>query len=235
MSDLQQQIAENVDAVRRRIAEAAGRSGRRADEITLVAVTKYVGVDECRALAAAGCTELGESRPQQLWQKTAALADLPVNWHMIGHLQRNKARQTLPSVAMIHSVDSRRLLRAIDRTAGELGLCLPILLEVNISGEEAKHGFEPGEIQPLLGELPSLTHVSVRGLMCMASWGGGHHEARADFAKLRRMREQLEPNCPTGVVLDELSMGMSGDFDVAIEEGSTMVRVGSALYEGIDR
>ena len=100
MSDLQQQIAENVAGVHRRIAEAARRSGRRADEITLLAVTKYVGVDEVRALAAAGCTELGESRPQQLWQKTAALAELPVNWHMIGHLQRNKVRQTLPSVAM---------------------------------------------------------------------------------------------------------------------------------------
>ncbi len=235
MSDLQLQIAENVAEVRRRIAEAARRSGRRADEIALVAVTKYVGVDEVRALAAAGCTELGESRPQQLWQKTAALADLPLNWHMIGHLQRNKVRQTLPLVAMIHSVDSRRLLSAIDQTAGQLGLCLPILLEVNISGEEAKHGFEPGQIQPLLEELPSLAHVRVRGLMCMASWGGGHQEARTDFAKLRCLQEQLKPNCPTGVVLDELSMGMSDDFDAAIEEGSTMVRIGSALYEGIAR
>jgi len=235
MSNLQQQISENVEEIRARIAEAAGQSGRSADDVTLVAVTKYVGVDEIRALVAAGCAQLGESRPQQFWQKAEELSDLSVRWHMIGHLQRNKVQRTMPLVAMIHSIDSRRLLTAVDRAAAEHGLCVPVLLEVNISGEEAKHGFRPEEIEPLLEELPSLDGVNVQGLMCMAGLGGDTESARADFAALRRLRERLAVNCPPGVSLDDLSMGMSGDFDVAIKEGSTMVRVGSALFRGIDR
>ncbi len=235
MTDLQQQISENVANIRRRIVEAASRGGRTAHDVTLVAVTKYVGVDEIRALVAAGCTQLGESRPQQLWQKADELADLNIQWHMIGHLQRNKVQRTVPLMSMVHSIDSRRILGAVDRSAVELGSCVPVLLEVNISGDEAKHGFTPEEIEPLLETLPGLSGVSVRGLMCMAGLRGDGELARADFTKLRKLRERLEVNCPEGVVLDHLSMGMSGDFEIAIEEGATLVRVGSALLEGIDR
>ncbi len=228
-----EKIAENVADIRERIARAAQRSGRAAERIALVAVTKYVSAEMIRPLVAAGCLELGESRPQQFWEKAAALADLPIRWHLIGHLQRNKVRRTLPLVAMIQSVDSQRLLVAIDEEASEMDP-IPILLEVNVSGESAKHGFSPDEIEPLLAELPNHANVSVRGLMCMAGFEGGPDEARRDFATLRQLRDRLRPACPPGVTLDELSMGMSGDFEEAIEEGATIVRVGSALFEGVD-
>ena len=226
-------IAENVTRIRERIARAAQRSGRAAEQITLVAVTKYVSAEIIRPLVAAGCLELGESRPQQLWEKTAALADLPIRWHLIGHLQRNKVRRTLPLAALIHSVDNRRLLAAINKEASEKEPT-PILLEVNVSGESAKHGLSPVQIEPLLAELPNYANVSVRGLMCMAGLESGPEETRHDFAVLRRLRDYLRPSCPPGVTLDELSMGMSGDFEEAIEEGATIVRVGSALFEGVD-
>jgi len=235
MSELNRRIAENVARVRDRIGAAAARAGRNADEITLVAVSKYVGPAEVRALVEAGCSLLGESRPQQLWDKADALADLPIRWHMIGHLQRNKVRRTLPLVEMIESADSPRLVEAIDRTAAELGQTAAILLEVNISGETAKHGFAFAEIEPALEDLARCKHVQVRGLMCMAGFGGTPEDARHDFAALRELRDRLLQNCPEGIALDELSMGMSGDYEVAIEEGATIVRVGSALFEGAGR
>jgi PLP dependent protein len=230
MKDEAARIADNVAQVRGRIADAAARSGRTAGQITLVAVTKYVSADMVRPLAAAGCLDLGESRPQQLWEKAAALADLPIRWHLVGHLQRNKVRRTLPLVSMIHSVDSPRLLAAID---AECSRPLPVLLEVNTSGEAAKHGFPPETIEPFLAELAGYRNVAVRGLMCMASLEGGLDTARRDFAALRELRDRLRTNCPPGVAINELSMGMSGDFEVAIEEGATIVRIGSALFEGV--
>ena len=235
MQDLTARIADNVAEVRRRIAEAAAHSGRTPEAITLVAVTKYVGPAEVRALVAAGCTVLGESRPQQFWEKAEALQDLPVKWHMIGHLQRNKVRRTLPLVGMVESADNLRLIEAIDRTAGELGLRVPILLEVNISGEAAKHGFRPDEVEPLLPPLAALSNVEVQGLMGMAGLQGGLDAARRDFAALRQLQQRLQANCPQGIGLDELSMGMSRDYETAIRQGATIVRVGSALYEGIPR
>lgn len=231
MSDLAAKIAGNVAQIRDRIAQSAMRAGRRADEVRLVAVTKYVGLDEIRVLVAAGCADLGESRPQQLWERAETLRDLPIRWHMIGHLQRNKVQRTLPLVELTHSVDSSRLAAAIDEASGEASRRAPILLEVNVSGEAAKHGLTPDDVEPLLLELASHQHLAVRGLMCMASLEGGLDAARRDFAALRCLRDRLRQNGPPGVVLDELSMGMSGDYEVAIEEGATIVRVGSALFE----
>lgn len=227
-------IADNVACVRQRMAEAAHASGRKPEEVTLVAVTKYVGHEEIRATVAAGCRILGESRPQQLWQRAEILRDLPMQWHLIGSLQRNKIRRTLPLVAMIHSADSPSLVAAIDRIAGESNLRMPLLLEVNVSAEASKHGFAPEALEPLLPELAQYQQVEIRGLMCMASLEGGPDEARRDFATLRTLRDRLRKNCPDRIVLEELSMGMSGDFEAAIQEGATIVRVGSALYEGVD-
>jgi pyridoxal phosphate enzyme (YggS family) len=233
MLDAARQIRENLARVRQQIAAAAARSGRRAEEITLVGVTKYVDAVCARNLVAAGCTVLGESRPQELWRKAEGMADLDIQWHLIGQLQRNKIRRTLPLAALIHSVDSPRSVAAIELIAQELGLSVPVLLEVNVSGEPAKHGFAPAEVAPLLDELPGLGYVKVRGLMCMAGLEGGPEQARRDFAALRTLRDRLQPNCPEGVRLNELSMGMSGDFEEAVAEGSTIVRVGSALFEGV--
>ncbi len=230
MTDDAARIAENVAEVRRRITDSAARSGRAADAVTLVAVTKYVSADVASLLVEAGCRDLGESRPQLLWEKAAALAGLPLRWHLIGHLQRNKVRRTLPLLAMLHSVDSERLLAAIDE---EHLPPLAVLLEVNISGETAKHGFSPGEVEPFLSKAGDYRHVSIRGLMGMASLEGGIDVARREFAALRELRDHLQANCPPAVTLDELSMGMSNDFEAAIEEGATIVRIGSALFEGI--
>jgi pyridoxal phosphate enzyme (YggS family) len=230
MSELAGRIAENLEAMRERIAAAAARSGRRAQDVQLVAVTKYVGPAEIRHVVAAGCAELGESRPQQLWERAEQLADLPIRWHFIGHLQRNKIRRTLPLAAMIHSVDSLRLADALEATAAELSLEIPALLEVHASGESTKGGFEPDELEPAIAHFAAYRHLQIRGLMCMAALEGGLDVARGNFSSLRQLRDRLRANCPANVRLDELSMGMSNDYEVAIEEGATLVRVGSALF-----
>lgn len=226
-------IRQNLAEIQGRMAEAARRSGRLAEQVRLVAVTKYVGPVEIRLLVEAGCILLAESRPQALWTKAAALADLPVRWHLVGHLQRNKIPRTLPLVEMIQSVDSLRLIEALDQQARRLGNPIPVLLEVNISGEPAKTGLPPEELEPILVQLPRFPYVQVQGLMTLAGLEGGLERAHRDFADLRRLRDRLRPVCPEGVRLDELSMGMSGDFEAAIEEGATMVRIGTALFEGI--
>jgi pyridoxal phosphate enzyme (YggS family) len=226
-------ICENLARVRENIAAAAARSGRRPESVTLVGVTKYVEPSVARLLVDAGLNILGESRPQQLWQKAESLADLQVSWHLIGHLQRNKVKRTLPLVDCIHSVDSRRLLQEISREAVSIQRTANVLLEVNISGDASKTGLKPDEIEPLFSEIIELPAVRVHGLMTMAGLKGGVDRARRDFAALRMLRDRLQSNCPANVVLKELSMGMSGDYEVAIEEGATIVRVGSALFEGI--
>ncbi|MGW8258091.1 MAG: YggS family pyridoxal phosphate-dependent enzyme [Thermoguttaceae bacterium] len=233
MSERLEKIAENLSQIRQRIAAAAARGNRRPEQIKLVAVTKYVNTPETRELVQAGCLDLGESRPQQLWNKADELAALPIRWHLIGHLQRNKVQRTLPYVSMIHSADSLRLIEAIDKASAGLGRRVPILLEINTSGETAKGGFQPYEVESALMELAAFEHVEIAGLMCMAGLEGGFEAARRDFAALRAFRDRIELNCPKNIRLDELSMGMSGDFEAAIEEGATMVRIGSALFEGV--
>ncbi len=217
----------------RRIAAAAGASGRAPEEVTLVAVTKYVGIEETKALIEAGCLDLGESRPQELWRKAEHIADPRVRWHLVGHLQRNKARRTLPLTFLVHSVDSLRLLAAIDEESRALDRSTSMLLEVNVSGDAAKHGFSPDEMPEVVRQLSDFTHIVVRGLMTMASREGDLEVARRDFARLRALRDELQEISPEGIVLSELSMGMSGDFEAAIAEGATIVRVGSALFEGL--
>jgi pyridoxal phosphate enzyme (YggS family) len=235
-SEIVARLKDNVARVRERMAAAATRAARNANEILLVGVTKFVELDLIRLLAAeTGVTHLGESRPQDLWRKVEALGDSGVTWHLIGHLQRNKVRRTLalPWRAIIHSADSMRLLEEIDRESAAIDRPVDVLLEVNVSGEAAKHGFRPDEVAPLLPRIAELRNVYVVGLMTMASLEGGGAQARRDFAALRELRDRLIPDCPERIMLKELSMGMSGDFAIAIEEGATMVRVGSALFEGL--
>jgi PLP dependent protein len=232
MADAARRIADNVVRIRERIAEAARRSGRSPDSVTLVAVTKSLPTEIVGYLIDASCTRLGESRPQELWAKTAALADRQVGWHMIGHLQRNKIRRTLPLVELVQSVDSLRLLEALDTEAAVIGRRVDALLEINISDDANKTGLPADELPGALGKAATLTHVAVRGLMGMASLEGGPDAAARDFARLRELRDQVD--APPGVSLAELSMGMSEDFEIAIAEGATIVRVGSALVEGIE-
>ncbi|MEX1042817.1 MAG: YggS family pyridoxal phosphate-dependent enzyme [Pirellulaceae bacterium] len=232
-SPLPSRLAENLQAVQERIGSAAAKSGRTVDQVTLVGVTKYVDVETTRALLKLGLTELGESRPQQLWSKAEALSDHPVRWHMIGNLQRNKAKRTIPLLSMLHSGDSLRLLQAASDSVSP-GQALKALLEVNISGDANKHGFGPEDLLRDLPEIAKTPHIQVIGLMAMGSLAGGREGTRRDFASLREFRDRLRGECPPEISLDQLSMGMSDDYDIAIEEGATMVRVGSALFEGMD-
>jgi len=235
MSDAAQQILENLAQVRQRIELAADRAGRRAVDIGLVAVTKYVDATVTAALLSAGCVALGESRPQQLWEKAAQPELANASWHMIGHLQRNKVQRTLPLVDLIHSVDSQRLLKTINDAAQQRDRRVRVLLEINCSGETEKQGLTEEGLQAVLPLLPAFENVEVCGLMTMASRTGGEATAGRNFSALRELRDRVTPTCPPEVRLTELSMGMSHDFEVAIREGATLVRIGSLLFQGVKK
>lgn len=225
-------IERNYCSVRERIASAVKRSVRDANDVTLVAVTKYAKLEWVRALVALGVTELGENRPQQLHERAAEI-EPGVHWHLIGHLQRNKVRRTLPIVTLIHSVDSLRLLAEINQQANELDLQPRVLMEVNLSGEEQKHGFARDDLLAHWDEVRAFSRVRVEGLMTMAAYSDDPEHARPTFAALRTLRDQLCTRSPKTTSLPHLSMGMTGDFEVAVEEGATLVRIGSALWEGL--
>lgn len=223
-----QRLRANLDDVRRRIDQAARRAGRTGDDVRLVAVTKTVDVDTIRGLLDAGQEDIGENRARQLRDRAAALEGAPVRWHMIGHLQRNKVKYCAGLCAMIHSVDSVRLAREIDkRSEDEPVACL---LEVNVSGEEAKHGLAPEAASEAAGEIAARPGVDLRGLMAMAPLAADPELSRPVFARLRELKDEIniERNLPRP--LEELSMGMTQDFEVAVEEGATIVRIGSALF-----
>jgi pyridoxal phosphate enzyme (YggS family) len=226
-------LAANLQRVRERIVTAAERAGRSADEVTLVAVTKYVDAGIARQLAAGGCHDLGEARPQELLAKAAALADLPLRWHLIGHLQRNKVKKAAQAAALIHSGDRLALLEDLHTIGSDLEREINVLLEVNISGDEAKHGFAPEALEPLLPRLAELTRVRISGLMAMSGVTASPEQARAQFERVRQLRDRLAAVAPANMRLTELSMGMSDDFEEAIAAGATIVRVGSALFEGV--
>ncbi|MCG8449672.1 MAG: YggS family pyridoxal phosphate-dependent enzyme [Pirellulales bacterium] len=233
MPDLQKTLADNLARVRERIAHAVQQAGRGANSVQLVAVTKYVDVATTAALLAAGCHALGESRPQQLCGKATEPELSAARWHLVGHLQRNKVRATLPLVDLIHSVDSLRLLKFIDRIAHEQGKPARVLLEVNCSGDVEKHGLTSDGLKEMLPELPQFKSVKVCGLMTMAAREGGIQVAAQNFAALRSLRDTVVAECPPEVELEELSMGMSHDFEAAIREGATIVRIGTLLFEDV--
>jgi pyridoxal phosphate enzyme (YggS family) len=222
----------NLESVQSRMAEAARRAGRAPADVTLVAVTKRNPPDWARALAELGALDLGENYPQELWSKAEELAGLPVRWHLIGHLQGNKAKKTLPLVRLVHAVDSLKLLRTINELAASLENPPAVCLQVNTSGESAKHGWEPTAILDDAEAIAACRTVPVVGLMTMAGLDTTAETARPSFVRLREVRDQLRAR--TGLPLEQLSMGMSGDFEAAIEEGATLVRVGSALFEGLE-
>ena len=225
-------VRSNYLEVSERIQAAASRSGRLLNEITMIAVTKYVDATISRWLVELGCSTLAESRPQMLWEKAAALSGLAVDCHLIGHLQRNKAKRTLPLVSTMHSLDSIRILEQIQLDVVKRPHPLRLLLEMNVSGDREKTGMLVSEGEELLDSWQSKSHVlpnlSIVGLMGMGSLFGGAEQARRDFAALRNLRDNWAGRF--GMQLQELSMGMSDDFEAAIEEGATMVRIGSILF-----
>jgi PLP dependent protein len=222
-------VAANVAYVRERIREAALRSGRQVEEIKLVAVSKTVSIDFIREAVEAGVDILGENYVQEALPKIEAL-ELPVQWHFIGHLQSNKAYMVVKRFSLIQTVDSFKLARELSRRALAEGKTISILIQVNVSGEESKFGIRPDMLEPLLEEISALDGVHVKGLMTMPPYFNQPELCRPHFRKLKELAQSVQGNCPKNVNMDELSMGMSGDFEVAIEEGATLVRVGTAIF-----
>ena len=214
-------IATNLERVRERLARAAERAGRRPDDVLLIAVSKTVDVERIRAAVAAGVTALGENRVQEAKTKIAELGR-PAAWHLIGHLQTNKVKDALPLFDVIHSLDRLELAREIERRAAAPGQMVDALLQVNVAAEASKGGVGPDAVGETLDAIGKLAHVRVRGLMTIPPEVEHAEDSRPWFRRLRELAERHG--------LRELSMGMSGDFEVAVEEGATMVRVGTAVF-----
>lgn len=220
------------------IHEALRHAGRVSDTVRLIAVSKYTQPNDglIDMLLEAGCHDLGEARPQMLLEKAEVFSAQreKIRWHLIGQLQRNKVRKVLPWVSLIHSVDSVRLLDAINRIAQEDQLSpVRVLLEINISRDETKQGFSPSDFPAVFEEIATLPLVQIKGLMCMSGLDSDESTSRREFAAVRELAEKMKPVVPENCRLQELSMGMSDDFKLAIHEGATMVRVGSTLFEGV--
>ncbi|MDO4630059.1 MAG: YggS family pyridoxal phosphate-dependent enzyme [Planctomycetia bacterium] len=221
----------NYSKILSQIAEAATVAGRKPEEVRLVGVTKYfTGTEEVEALYAAGCRDFAENRLQVFQEKADKLRTLhdteetAFRWHFIGPLQKNKARKILQNADVIHSGESLDVLQALDRISAELNLRREILVEINLGGEQNKHGFSPAEFRAAFPEIQVFTHLKIVGLMGMTSLDADETQAHRQFATLRQLRDEFLPG-------GELSMGMSDDFPIAIVEGATMVRIGSALFE----
>ena len=226
-------IADNVAAIRERIARAAARVRRKPEAITLMAVSKIVESERIREAYAAGLRIFGENRVQEFESKHEALRDLTAaEWHLIGHLQSNKAKKATELFSAIDSVDSLRLAERLNQAAVQSGKQLPVLIEIKVGGEESKAGIplDSPELESLLRGAPKLEHLQIRGLMTVPPFTEDPEGARVYFRVLRDLRDQIAARNLPGIQMDVLSMGMSHDFEVAIEEGSTCVRVGTAIF-----
>ena len=226
-------IPENVARVRERIAAAARRAGRNPEEVTLMGVSKTFAAERVREAYQTGVRVFGENRVQEFAGKAGALADLEnAEWHMIGHLQTNKAVKAVELFTAIDSVDSLSLAKKLNSSAGQFGKKLPVLIEINVGGEAAKSGasLESVELDELLHAATQLEHLEFRGLMTVPPFTEDPQQARPYFRRLRELRDQIVARNLVHVGVDMLSMGMSHDFEVAIEEGSTCVRVGTAIF-----
>ncbi|MGQ9630900.1 MAG: YggS family pyridoxal phosphate-dependent enzyme [bacterium] len=224
-------IEDNLRRVEERIASAAGRAGIDPRDITLVAVTKTVPANTIREALSAGVREIGENRVREAWDKYRDIGRPPgVRWHMVGHLQRNKVKRALEIFDLIHSVDSLTLAQEIDSRAGRMGRAVDALIQVNISGEESKFGVPPSKVAHLIESIAKLEWIKVKGLMTIAPYVDDPEKARPVFRDLRRLRDSIAELSYPGVEMRYLSMGMSNDFEVAIEEGANMVRIGTAIF-----
>ena len=226
---LRDRLSRNLQHVRERVDLACTRIGRRIGDVTLVAVTKYAELESVRELVALGVTDFGEARPQQLVLRSQQWIT-GVHWHLIGHLQRNKAELVIGVAELIHSVDSVRLFEHLAKLAMASALIPKILLEVNVSGETSKDGFDENGLLAAWPQLRACESLQIEGLMTMAPIDQGGEIARTVFRRLRKLRDRLVAESDGRFPLKELSMGMSGDFEIAIEEGATIIRIGSSLF-----
>lgn len=225
-------IDHNLSLIHARIEQAAGRAGRKASEITLVAVSKTFGPDAVRAAVRAGQTAFGENRVQELATKAGALAGEPIEWHLIGHLQSNKVRKAVGVATWIQSIDSLDLLERVDAAARELGVRRKVLLQVDLAQEATKFGAQPRELPALVSAALEAKALELGGLMMIPPFAETPEDSRPWFRQLREIRDRLIDDGVPAERLGHLSMGMSGDFEVAVEEGATIVRVGTAIFGG---
>ena len=223
-------LSANLEDVRRRIAAAAGRAGRSPASVRLIAVSKTFGAEHVREVAAAGQRAFGENRVQEALDKIPQLAGLDLEWHLIGHLQSNKARKAAAAFAWIESIDSIDLLRRVDQAAVEAGTQPNVLIQVDLAQESAKHGADESGVRAIVDAAMAAHAVRLRGLMILPPFPTNPDDSRPWFVRLRTLRDRLVDGGVPAEHLAELSMGMSHDFEVAIEEGATMVRVGTAIF-----
>ena len=228
--DIPEHPRARLEAVRRRIALAAGRAGRPADAITLVAVSKTFGADLVREIAGAGQRHFGENRVQEGLDKIEALSESGLTWHLIGHLQSNKARKAAAAFAWIESVDRMDLLRKVDAAAVEYGTAPSVLIQVDLAHETTKHGADATAVRDLVSAALDARAIQLRGLMTVPPFPDNPEDSRPWFRQLREIRDGLVAGGVPAGRLAELSMGMSHDFEIAIEEGATIVRVGTAIF-----
>lgn len=222
-------LKENLAAVEERIMEACKRAGRSRDEVTLIAVSKTKPVEMLREVYDAGAREFGENKPQELKDKYPQLPS-DIRWHMIGHLQRNKIKYVIERACLIHSVDSVSLAEAVNHEAQKRDLIMPVLIEVNMAKEDTKDGIMPEETESFIRQICSLPNIRIQGLMTIAPYTGNPEENRVYFADLRKLLVDINDKNIDNVHMRDLSMGMTGDYEVAIEEGATMVRVGTGIF-----
>lgn len=226
-------IRENIEHIQQLKAEAAERSGRSGDDVLLVAVTKLHDVDEINEAIDCGITDIGENKVQEIMDKYDRVK--PVRWHLIGHLQTNKVKYIIDKVSMIHSVDSLRLAQEIDKRAAQHGITMDILIQVNSAEEESKFGIKTEETGKMIEDiLDTCENVRIRGLMCIAPFEEDPEDARVYFTEVRKQYEEYGQIDHPHLDFKYLSMGMSGDFHVAIEEGSNLIRVGTSIFGARD-
>jgi PLP dependent protein len=223
-------LAANVDTIRQRLAAACRRVGRSPDEVTLVSVAKTFPAELVREVVHAGVPDVGENYVQELLQKREALREEQVRWHFIGHLQSNKAKHIVPWITLIHAVDNERLAAEIDRRAGQAGKVQEVLIEVNTTGEETKYGVRPEGAKGLVRSLAALGHIRIAGLMTIGPFLPDPEGSRPMFRTLRELSDELSLMGQQNVTMRHLSMGMTGDFEVAIEEGASIIRIGTAIF-----
>lgn len=222
-------VVKNLAEVEKRVRRACERSGRKREEVTLIAVSKTKPVSMIEELLPGGTLDFGENKVQELCSKYEQLPK-DIRWHLIGHLQRNKVRYVVDKACLIHSVDSLRLAQAISEEGAKRQLTVPVLIEVNVAGEESKFGVRPEETEELIRKIAELPAISVRGLMTIAPFVEDPEENRAHFANLKKLNVDIKRKSIDNVSMNVLSMGMTGDYEVAIEEGATMVRVGTGIF-----
>ncbi len=223
-------VADRLAHVRARIDAAARSAGRNPSSVRLVAISKTLPLSAIREAYAAGQRDFGENRVQEALSKIAAGTDMAIRWHLVGHLQTNKARKAGPAFAVMHGIDSVDLLHKLDAAAAEAGTTPELLIQVDLAGEATKHGVPPDEVPPLFEAAAGCRAARVTGLMTVPPRPDDAEDARPYFARLRALRDGWRKSGVPDSMLQELSMGMSGDFEVAIQEGSTMVRVGTAIF-----